>query len=283
MLSAAMIVRLVFVCAWLILFNTGYAATESDSEIWLYYSQDEFQEKTYLTSMSLAINDDEMIFINIGHSESEFFGETISTNQVSLGLSSFRLMPFAVDGFYEYWGKQGELEIDTVGLGIMYYADDWSFGIPVEYQNIEFFSRESSRFQHRFTVKGYGLGLNFQLTGEHLSWSFSAMRYGYSEDLQKLSTSRALFLLGAKNLNHVTIINDWLVSSSLRYRWTDTSLSLLAVHSVSAIDQAESNNAAVNLSIDVTPDISLLAEIGRTFERFDLATDYASVGIGFRF
>jgi len=200
-----------------------------------------------------------------------------------LGLRSFRTAPVAVDVFYDYWGKHGELEIDTLGLDLMYYADNWSIGVPLEYQNIEFFSREFPMFQRRFTVDGYGLGLDYQIDGKHLSWSLNGMWYDYSKNLQNLNTARALFLLGAKNLSHATIINDWRISSSLRYRWVDTSVALLVAHSVSAIDQAESDNVVINLTNKVTSSFSLSVDIGRAFERSEQTTDYVSVGVGFGF
>lgn len=258
-------------------------ASGNTSEFWVNYVQDENDAQNYSLGLNIGLGLDDSLLVSAGQSESELLGEAIETNSFLLGYSHFGTAPWTTNAFYEYWGKRRELVIESVGIGVNYFATDWNAGIEFEYRDIDFFTRELMAGQRRYTVNSMGIGFNTGLSSGQLTWSLNGMWYDYSENIQRLNTARGIFILGLKNFYHVSSLNEWTTATGLYYRFNSSRLGLNYSYGVAKLDGAASSTVSLLFDVELTDEVAVETELGRSFAEQDVTTDYVLVGFGFHF
>lgn len=263
--------------------TNAFAADKVTSAVWVNYTQAEENSSAYSLDLDIGIDLDNSLLLGISQSENDLRGETIETNSYLLGYNSFSQAPWATNIFYEYWGKRRELVIESVGFELNYLTADWNAGMEFEYREIDFYSRELMIGQRHYKVDSLGAGFRMGLSSGQLSWSLNGKWYDYSENIQRLNTDRGIFILGLKNLSHVSSLNKWAAVTQLYYRFNSSGLGLSYSHAVAELDGAASDTVALLLDVKVTDVFSIATELGRTFGEQGVTTSYGSLGLGFRF
>ena len=276
------IFSMVFATLW-VATTTSFAAEEMSSDVWASYTRAEDNSLAYLLDLNIGIGLDDALLLGMSRSESDLLGETIETNSYLLGYNSFRLAPWATNVFYEYWGKRRELVIESLGVELNYFGAAWNADVAFEYREIDFYTRELMIGQRRFNANSVGLGLGLGLSRGQLDWSLNAKWYDYSKDIQRLNTARGVFILGLKNVNRISSLNEWTAVTKLYYRFDDIGLGLSYSYAVAELDGASSAMFAALFDMDITRVVSAEAEMGQIYEGQGITTDYVLFGLGFHF
>lgn len=262
--------------------TNSFAAEEISSDVWASYTRAEDNSSISSLDLNIGMGLDDSLLFGVSQSQSELLGETIETNSYLLGYNSFRLAPWSTNIFYEYWGKRRELVIESLGVELNYFGSAWNAGMAFEYREIDFYTREFMIGQRRFTAGSLGLGFGLGLSRGQLEWSLDAKWYDYSKIIQRLNTDRGVFILGLKNVNRISSLNEWTAATKLYYRFDDMGLGLSYSYAVAELDGASSATLAVLFDMDVTNAVSAEAEVGQ-FEGQGITTGYVILGLGFHF
>lgn len=253
------------------------------SSLWLSYTEDENNESSVLAELSIALDPDNILILRAGQNDTSFLSETITTNEYYLGLSSFEKAPWSFDVGYEYWGKSGQMEINSMQLTPNWHSNDWVLGVNLEYKQIDLYTRQLATGQFKYETTAAGYGPMLQLYIDNWSLGLYGMWYSYEDDLTRLNSLYALVLLGVRNWTHTSVLSEWYAGGEIQYTLATWRLALSYSHSVAAVDAAESDTLALLAGIDMDKETHLELEVGRTEQGQGLSTEYAGVSLGFDF
>lgn len=271
--------------SWLLglfLVSASTVRAEPLSSIWLDYATDEDQSQSASVSLQLAVSEDDSLLLKAGNTRSDAFNnEELLTHIYTIQYDTLRLAPFAVNTFYEYWGKDQELVIHTGGIGAVYLADDYSLGLNLEYRDIAIYSRTFMSRQDKATTSAFGIGPSFEYYWDALSWSVQALWYDYADDLTQLNSKRALFLIGFRTYDRASALNDWQAGTGLQYRFDKLTVGVHYLHSVAALDQLASDSVSLSARFKLAKHWRLTLEVGQVDD--SATTGYGVLGVGFTF
>lgn len=219
-----------------------------------------------------------------GTSRLEAEHDRIGVHTLRVGLASNPLNPIAFEGEYEWWGNRDDIEIGAWRLGVTWSGTQWSTRLLAEVRDIRLFTRAvlAPFIPHvDFDSDAWALALTYHASA---AWDVTVRRreIDYSVPVSKLSTSRlapyvftaTAFGLGSGLLASRTGLETvhYLDFGSLGFEWERTD---------SAVDGTHSYLLAVNSSLLLDDDWSLLVRVGQ----FDAAgggdTVFGSLGLSY--
>ena len=274
-------VAAVIVAMYFIVMPLAYANPQSS--VWLSYSEDEDAARDAFLDLYWALTNDDNVSIGIGQYQSEFLGQEVISNQYHIGYETLRTAPSSMQIFYEYLGKNREFELHTTGIGYGYHTGNMSLGLNAQYREINLYSRTFDFGQLKIDLSSAGYGPEIFFYSGNLTLFVSGMWYDYSEDVSRLASVKALFLLGRQNYNRTSIMNDWEIIAGLQYKFVYISIGVQYGQSRSAIDQVLTDVYTLILKTDLGEQWMLELEGGEVDEELSDAIAYGRIGIGFRF
>jgi hypothetical protein len=225
---------------------------------------------------------------DLAYGESYVSADTaeLKTGFRAFGIATDPLAVIGTDLSYERWGRDDELTIDTLRLGLRLDLGDFAFSLMPQQRSIRLFARERFRNILPYVdVDSQDLGFSLGYYGL-ADWALSAeyFHYGYSEDLSRLADNfLALFvfpletleLASGLNARHLTLgATRFLSAGEIGFEW---------LRAASAVDGSIATVGTLHGSVDLSPAWQLNLRGG--VQNVDYSADsilFLGMGIGYR-
>lgn len=253
------------------------------SSLWLEYTNGANDAEDGYAELDWVVAGNQHLLLGAGQSRVGSGNTRFSLENYTLGWHSAYGAPFETGLRLEVWGDPAELRTRSLALPLRWNLAAWSFSLEPRFSWIDMYSRTRLNQRRQLDTRSQAIKAGLDWYGE-AGWELSleGSRYNYADDLSRLDSPLARFLLSEVTLSLSRGLPARSLALELGYRFVATQpglrLGLRREHLVSAVDGSGADVSSINLNLDLTSRLGLYLEAGRLQADTSPAADYLKLG-----
>lgn len=224
--------------------------------------------------------------LSLGYGESDAVsGATVlNTTTKLIGIISNPLKDSSAGISYSEWGQDGEINIKTYRLDLVFNTDNWSFTLAPQTRVIELHTLAAKRPVIDIDSDGINLAINYYGAGP-LYIGIGYSKHDYSRDVSVLDSYPILALLfSPASLQHAYGFEKERHSGNMGLLFDWGSIGIDGLRSISEVDNSVSTSISASVQYSVNKHWNLNMQSGQSDNSFStVKTTFTSVGVGYRF